>query len=124
MRRRCRHFHAAIVAEDKSMLKFEVFKYADISTCHLAKHDSDLLEQAADNGRPLFSRGPIVYDYDEGFFVWVPSDDLAEFLADYKAFGLSDAFLRIIGDASLQGVHFVRFDVDGAEVRDAKKFDW
>jgi hypothetical protein len=56
-------------------IKFETYRYADVSTGHITHKDAELLEEHAKEGsdKPV---GPIAYKYPEGFWVWLPSGEV------------------------------------------------
>ena len=98
-------------------------KFLDISAYHIPYSDDKILRRAAASASHAWD--PIVYKYEEGQFVHVPSDkNLAVDLKMWKANGLSATFCRIMKRASDLKLWFVRFDADGMIYADLKTFDW
>ena len=106
-------------------LKFETYRYADISTGYIKKKDSEILTECArPHGIP---NGPIVYDYEEGYFVWVPQgnpEGLPEYLNECKRVDLSEQFCLLVKECVEQGCTFLRLDRDGGEVDGLGTYDW
>jgi hypothetical protein len=124
----------AIKEPAKKPLKFETYKYADISTGYITKRDSEILEECSESDDPLTGLGgyrgpgPVVYNYTEGFFVWVPEgcprEELPEYLDGYRKAGLSEQFCRLVTECVEQGCTFLRLDRDGGEVEGLDTYDW
>jgi len=121
------------MSEQGKKLKFETYRYADISTGYVTEKDSEILTACGVRGDPVTGMGgyrgpgPIVYDYLEGFFVWVPQGNpeaLPEYLKGCKEAGLSDQFCRLVSEVLEQGCTFLNLDRDGGEVDGLEKFDW
>ena len=94
----------------------------DISTRHITKIDDRLIKEAADEENVLT---PIItYDYAEGYFVYVPSDDLKNHLDRCKRHGMSEQFCKILRLAAVRGIKYVQFDADGTTYADLKTFNW
>lgn len=105
-------------------MRFDTYRYADLSTCHIKSTDSEALERRA---RAPLTEGPIVYQYEEGFFVWVPAGNpelLPGYLRVCEAAGLSKQFRRVIAEACKQECTFVRLDRDGAKVDGLPVYSW
>lgn len=98
----------------------DIYNYLDISTGHLSPDDVKSL----DNDAECTSSSPcdptlIVFKYDEGWFVVVPSDD-GEFKEAY-----SDQLALILKEARENDCCFVRFDADGNKYTDdLEVFAW
>jgi hypothetical protein len=92
----------------------------DISTGHISMNDSRLIQNYKDvDSCPL-----IVYEYPEGYFVYIPSDNLKEELIAFEDWGMSKEFCKIIKLASKRGCKYVQFDADGIVYEDLKQFNW
>lgn len=92
------------------------YKYLDISSAHISKTDSELLQE---------SRGIIAFPYDEGAFVHVPSDGgvFEDYLKDAQQ-GYSQAFCDLLEWAFERKCAFIRIDADGEEYPDLPRFGW
>lgn len=90
---------------------------ADVSTAHITKNDSDLLESAAE-GHPELT----VYSDEYGFLVgtWVVEQD-PQILIDL---GFSLQFVKILEHASKQKMAYVNFDCDGERYEELKEHKW
>jgi hypothetical protein len=94
----------------------------DISTGHITKKDDRLIKEAANEENVLT---PIItYDYAEGYFVYVPSDDLKVHLDRCKRHGMSAQFCKILRLAAARGIKYVQFDCDGTPYNDLKTYNW
>jgi hypothetical protein len=101
-------------------------KVLDISTGHISSEDDDILMGDFDPSIPEF---PIVYKYEEGYFVYVPQKQLRPLLSfalivrEWRKIGLSLEFCRIMKKAESLGYKYVQFDGDGMQYKDLKWFD-
>ena len=94
----------------------------DISTGHITKEDDRLIKEAAPDENVLV---PIItYGYKEGYFVYVPSDDLKVHLDRCKRHGMSTQFCKILRLAAVRGIKYVQFDADGQTYADLKTYNW
>jgi hypothetical protein len=96
----------------------DVYKYADISTAHITPQDNDLLgKMAYTNIIPEI----VVYDYEYGYFVPVPSDNNEEQL---RKVGFSEAFLSLLKRCRQEKIMLIRIDKDAPEADDLETFEW
>lgn len=97
-------------------------KVLDISTSHITLEDNKLLSLQTEE---LPSQGPCVYNYLEGYFVFVSSnpDNFKSDLVEWEKH-FSPEFCRIMLHAHTIGVNYVQFDADGVEYKDLKTFSW
>jgi hypothetical protein len=94
-------------------------KSLDISTGHLTKLETNLLDEAAKGE----SENPVIaYRYEYGYFVYVPGED-----TDYLAiaeYGYSMQFINILRRAKELGCKYAQFDGDGIQYDDLETFSW
>ena len=103
------------------------YEYADLSTVHISRHDSEILHQEAINTERGSLVVLIVYEYDAGFFVHVPGEEFYDERFGYgmTALGLSEQFIRIMQQCRNQGVSILRLDRDGDCIPDdLEEFEW
>ena len=81
-----------------------------ISTCHIAAATSALLEHQGDQ-----NPWTVVAPYEEGFFIYVQSEDMPEQPQD-----ISDIFAW----ARSNSFEWVRLDADGDEVDALPQYEW
>jgi hypothetical protein len=99
-----------------------VWTYADLSTSHIAEHDSLQLSRLANRSVPPLL---VVYEYEEGFWVHVPdASDIDERIAEVTQAKFSLAFIALLRLARAQNLAFIRFDSDGTVVESLERFDW
>lgn len=94
---------------------YGIYRYLDISTCHITKSDSEAL-----NFRVQPNGAHLIGSYSEG---WVLS--IGEFDPDETTRGrdYSEAFYEVIDYARKQGCQLVRLDADGMKFQ-FTRFDW
>jgi hypothetical protein len=105
-------------------MKFVTLTIADVSTRHITKKDGHLLgsKDAPFAMAELHSK--------TGAIFYVPSKqgcsaaEFKEMLATMSRFGFSDEFQEIFRRLRRQGIPYVRFDADGADVEGAPEFNW
>jgi hypothetical protein len=111
----------------------EIEKNWCVSTTHISQQDADILGDCAayelTPGGPTFKQagGPIVYDYPEGFFVYVPRDQdhFNELIVKSRQVGLSESFVQLLRAARrLVGVKFIHLDRDGPRCDELEKHEW
>jgi hypothetical protein len=106
-----------MIKEKKYSTKSPYFIHVlDISTGHISPNDGVLL----DNSKKDINSPIIVYDYPEGYFVYVPQIAVEEELEGFMTYGMSEEFCKIIKLASDKGCKYVQFDCDGIEYEDLK----
>jgi hypothetical protein len=98
-----------------------IVKCLDISTGHMTENDDKLLKAATDDQRQVPSDA-IVYEYKEGYFVYVSSNPDQD--VELTKEGFSAAFLNIIKKARSFKIKYVQFDADGITYADLPIFDW
>ena len=98
-----------------------IVKCLDISTGHMTENDDKLLKAATDDQRQVPSLA-IVYEYKEGYFVYVSPETDQD--AELTKEGFSAAFLNLIKMARSLKLKYVQFDADGITYADLPLFDW
>jgi len=102
------------------MAKFKavIVKVMDCSTVHISRADAARLDDDVNmpNAQPL-----IVYDYDEGYFVYVGerSDDKQILEAGY-----SKDLVGLLHRARKAGCKYLQLDCDGPKYKGLKKYVW
>lgn len=91
-------------------------KILDVSTIHITKRDSELLEADASTGS---SHALLVREYEEGFFVYVDKHGGEKCREDF-----SPEFKAIIAEARRRKCKWVCFDCDAMEYDELPKFEW
>jgi hypothetical protein len=103
----------------KDRINFRMMNMADVSTCHVTRADTYLLDEDRDD-MPL-----VAYKYAEGYFI--PLSD-ASHTKNMKEgmikYGFSKEFASLVDTLMEQGWQFLRLDCDGMEYSDLTKFDW
>lgn len=93
-------------------MEFEIFKYADVSNEFIEPNDLDLI-LCPDAPNHLAN-----HDEKAGSFFYTPDKEtLDHFVAEARAFGFSERFIKIMKTLSVQEVGIVRFDADGGAVK-------
>jgi hypothetical protein len=116
------------LAEPKIELEFE--RNIVFSTGHITKHDDELLTQDAKDGESTLLRQMnatlLVYKYLEGFFIYVPEDDVlvTEIVISARLRGYSEAFLNLVKTAFAHQCKFVHLDGDGLICPSFQRFEW
>jgi hypothetical protein len=110
------------------MTQLEARKFADVSTTHVEHTDIPLLDQLADQYDCGFAQAPlgapILYKYEEGYFIYCGSDVFDELVRPYAAAGLSTAFLDLLKLANAQDMAYLNLDSAGEIYTDLPTFDW
>lgn len=99
--------------------KYEFEKVLVLSTGHMLKSDSELLDK---EDRPSL----VAYPYDYGHYIWVGIDD-DSFENNFEgaiADGFSEAFLNLLRLAHRMNCPYLKLDCDGPIMDDLPKFDW
>lgn len=95
----------------------------DISTGHLTKRDNELLKQAS-KGDFTAAQNPIVsYEYEYGYFVFVPPKDEGTAKSARK-YGYSEQFTNILNRARALKCKYIQYDGDGIQYDDLKTYNW
>lgn len=100
-------------------MKFEVHKYADISFSYLRESDIKLINRDLDF--PFL----VAQDKETCAFFYVPmcgtlSEDIQRIISDLQEAGASREMASIFIDLRKRKIQYVRFDIDGGEVENAK----
>ena len=91
-------------------------KCLDISTGHLCLKDKQLLDDAVKGE----SENPMVaYEYEYGYFVYVPDDD-----TNIKEYGYSQEYINILDTARKQGCKYIQYDGEGIVYEDLPTYEW
>lgn len=92
-------------------MNFTVHKYADVSTAEISDTDLFLLT----NDAPY-----CIASYPGGAFFYTTAGcsakDRVTAVGELKKYGFSDRFIEIWSEAGRQGLSYIRFDSDGAEI--------
>lgn len=94
-------------------MKFAIQQYANISTAYITESDLDLVS-CVDAPNHIAE-----HDTGRASFFYSPTADKAvsrRFVAEARAFGLSERFTTIMLELSRQGIPYVRFDAEGGDV--------
>lgn len=90
-------------------------QYLDICTSHAPREDIETLGT---------TEAWVTYAYEEGVFVWAPSQDMESHEEAMSEIGVAESTLEIIRIAQRMGLHFVRFDCDGEHYDELPEFNW
>ena len=107
-------------------MEFDVYRMADVSTKYITRKDSMLLGQLDAPGH-IASIDPVFVDSLSPGDIFTSSvcSDETDRRSDLIAWGFSENFIAILQAAHLQGIHYVRFDMDGGDIGgDVKQFEW
>ena len=102
-----------------------ITKNFDCCTSHITKADASLLDRVA-KGLLAQENPPIVYKYEEGYFIYVPEDHEG-IVADANnaaALGFSPAFVNLLAVTRTQGCKYLQLDCDAMEYEDLPTFNW
>lgn len=104
-------------------MTFTTYLIADISTRYITAKDGKLISFENAPGRLAAIDPP---DASSGSIFTTPSNAnwLNDRVGEYREHGFSPAFIAIMTELSRQGIPYVRFDADGAEVEGAPMFEW
>ena len=91
-----------------------ITKNLDVSTAHITKEDSELLNQKR------IQNLLIVYPYREGYFIYVPEYDLTQL----KKTGFSKAFINLMKQTAKAGCKYLQLDCDGMTYDDLPTYNW
>lgn len=102
-----------------------ITKNFDCSTGHITVQDNKLLKKSVkDPESPV-----IVYEYREGYFVFV-SEDWKDGMggqdeaSNIKAYGFSDAFVDLLRRTASLECKYLQLDGDAMEYEDLPTFEW
>lgn len=102
-------------------MDFEIFQIADISTKYITAEDGELVQS---DTAPFHIAKTDPPD-SAGDIFCVPLDRSAEEVCkELGYYDFSEAFQNLFRRLHAAGIPYVRFDVDGGEVKDAPEFDW
>ena len=104
-----------VIPQEYSTNSPQCFKVLDISTIHISEEENGYLQNI---NSPL-----ITYEYNEGFFVYVPISFIIDEPNIIKT-GFSEGFINILKLAAAQDCKFVCFDADGIVYEDLPQYDW
>lgn len=82
-------------------MKFEVLKYADVSTSHIAHSDAQLLEQ---ENREWALNFHVIARYPEGFFLSIGNEFSETDAKDVVSSGFSKEFALLLSELHNQGI--------------------
>jgi hypothetical protein len=95
----------------------------ELSTAHISPKDNELLMKAGD-----MDWGPIVYNYEYGFFVYAHAFDDIEYFnecsAKYLKLGFSPEFVELLMKARVHKCKYLQLDADGTIYDDVPTFEW
>jgi hypothetical protein len=97
-----------------------ITKNLDVSTAHITKKDSELLNQK------IIQDTLVIYPYGYGHFIYVPAaSDLESGEASLiKSQGFSDPFINLLKLAAQSGCKYLQLDCDGTTYNDLPTFTW
>jgi hypothetical protein len=95
----------------------EVNRYAVVSTGMMTHADMHKMKFDA---KGLDPEGPIIIDYEIGFFVYAWHED--EITDNFKKY--SPQVQQIMEEAHKQGITYVMFDRDGPKIEGLNVYDW
>ena len=108
-----------------------ITKVFDVSTTHISPNDMRLIETTARAHREegIFAKPPttlIVYDYEEGCFVFaaIEDDEAENFYTTLEGHGLSHEFIALLRLAKQFGCKFLQLDRDGEIYDNLPTFNW
>jgi hypothetical protein len=106
-------------------------KNLDVSTGHVSHNDMRLIGETAKAHREqgIFAQPPttlIVYDYEEGCFVFAAIEDDAaeEFYTSLECQGMSPEFIALLKLAKQSGCKYLQLDRDGETYDNLPTFKW
>ncbi len=92
----------------------------DVSTCHITKKDTELLDETDAMINPL-----VVYKYDEGYFVLMPHPKANKgWRKELEGFWYSNEFINLVSICVERKYKYMRLDCDGEVYPSLPKFDW
>lgn len=109
------------------MKNLEFGKYWVLSTAHLTEKESNKLIYNNNNNNNRKNFPLVVYLFEEGYFVHVPSynaKDFKNFIKQVKAYRFTKQFIKILHCAKDNDCQFIKFDRDGDKVKGLKVFNW
>ena len=92
-----------------------ITKNFDCSTAHITGEDNNRLFS--------YHNYLVIYPYEEGVFIYVPSTDFEEFLNNLKEI-YSEHFKNLLRLAHDNDCKYLQLDSDGIEYEDLPTFDW
>lgn len=95
--------------------------WLDVSTRHITKQDSLLLDGDCDASPPA---AVVFRKEDQGHVVHVPHDDVQESEQELREAGYSPEFIRLLQIARAEGASWVCLHSDGSETEILPSFDW
>lgn len=100
-----------------------VYRYLDVSTCHVTQKDMELLLVQGERSDGL---NVLAYPYDYGAFIPLSSDPdlVAEFEERARERGYSESFFKLIQYARDNELRMVNLDADGDEIEGLDTHDW
>jgi hypothetical protein len=103
--------------------------HLDISTCHLTDADATLLGQEYvkyKNKGMWFAAAPILAEYDEGWFLYVPyanEEDWVNHVSEMRAAGYT-SLIAVLSFARDHDIGIVRLDSDADMHPDLETYEW
>jgi hypothetical protein len=100
-------------------MRFEVHRYADISFSYLRESDIKIINEGLNF--PFL----IVQDKECCAFFYVPMngtllENIQEIISEFRKVGVSQEMTAIFIELRKRKIQYVRFDIDGGEVENAK----
>lgn len=108
---------------------FPAYKIAVISTAHITERDSNLLQTEECPTRLFQDDYSWVLHIDQSYSTnrnlrAVAARCHRENLKQLRAFGFSEAFLKLYNLAHKQRFHYLKLDCDGDEIDGLQTFEW
>lgn len=106
-------------------MKLEFEKNVVFSTAHISLEDSKKLSAWARKIRDFQGDEFLVYEYPEGFFVYIPPlSSFADALDDAEHHGMSPGFIKLFILAKDNECKFLHLDGDGPQHEELENYDW
>ena len=100
-----------------------ISNYACINCRHLSEEEANILDDISEPIEDQNPKSPEVFRSRYGWWIWIPEDELAEYIADFPP-GLSNNFKDIILEAYRQGITYLQLDAYGPEIDRLKIYKW
>jgi hypothetical protein len=100
-----------------------ISNYACINCRHLSEEEANILDEISESIENRNFKSPEVIQYRDGWWVWIPEDELAEYISDFPP-GLSNNFKNIILEAYRQGITYIQLDDNGPDIDKLKIYKW
>lgn len=107
------------------MSELDKFLVGELSTCHMTRHDSDLLLKRIQNPAAYVQDPIVVHETGYGWLVYVCDlEKEQQRQAEMVELGFSQMFIDRCVQAAQEGCKLINFDCDGPEHDDLPKEQW